>query len=304
MIMNQSVLARGQLVKLAFKRYSSSCSHNDKYLAKIYAFPITRDKSYLHFEYNEKLINVNSPLVKYENRAVSGAANLWNKMQQSDKPVNQKIVRFVSRFIERIPWTEDSLRSIPSRSALLRQVKTHGDDGTHADKSPLLKPATAADGEELEGIPVFYPAHLMTPVTLSKEIDALCQQATTYHKKQMLLTGIGVPLSLPIALVPVVPNVPGFYLAYRFYCNTKAYIGGLHLDLFNKNKELIYKDEPLLDDVYESVRENEDDILLNESIVQQLVDTFKVDGARTGLLKALRQEIHALEKIEEDQKKH
>ena len=39
-----------------------------------------------------------------------------------------------------------------------------------------------------------------------------------------------IPISLPFALVPIVPNVPGFYIAYRLYCNVKALLGVKHLD--------------------------------------------------------------------------
>jgi hypothetical protein len=271
----------------------SSTSH-EKELAKIFVFPITRDRSFLYFKYNEKLLNNNSLLVKYENKVVQGATKLWIKMRASEKSLNKNIVKNVTKFLDQIPWSEDSLRSIPSKSALLRQVSRYEGKPEESQEKQVdeitLKSAYDVTDETLVGIPVLYPSKLMTVETLSKEIGELHTQAVSYHKRQMLLTGLGIPVTLPIALVPVVPNVPGFYLAYRFYCNFKAYLGGQHLEEFSEKQELQFQDEPMLDEIYESVSHQEGELLLNEGIIESLVEKFDVGGAKTGLMKALKQE--------------
>lgn len=269
-------------------------------LARILVFPITRDKSYLHFQYNKELVNNNSLLVKCESKAVQIATKGWNSLKSSEKSYNKKIVHWLNVFLERIPWSEDSLRSIPSQSALLRQVRKNEKEKEAASSESAVTGNTSeevkfqiasneTDGT-FEGIKVLYPSKIVTSETLSREIEELCGTAVAYHRKQMLWTATGIPLSLPIALVPLVPNVPGFYLAYRFYCNYKAATGGQHLKELSTKNELIYEDTPSLDDVYESVREQDGELLLNESVIDSLVDLFNVPEAKLGLSKALKQE--------------
>lgn len=252
-------------------------------------FPISRDKSYLHFQYNKRLLNNDSLLVKYENKAVQFASKVWTNLQKSDKSVNKKIVHYVGRFLDNIPWTEDSLRSIPSKSALLRQVRQTGEKSVDVTELQL-KSAYEIKDEPLVGIPVLYPSSMISSKTLGREMDELCHQSVKYHKRQMLLTGLGIPLSLPFALVPVVPNIPGFYLAYRFYCNFKANLGGDHLSDFIEKDELIYKEEPLLDELYQCGNDEDQLLVLNEVLIEQLVDKFEVPEATVGLRKALKQE--------------
>jgi hypothetical protein len=39
-----------------------------------------------------------------------------------------------------------------------------------------------------------------------------------------------MPIVVPFALVPVIPNLPFFYLAYRAFCHWKALLGAKHLE--------------------------------------------------------------------------
>lgn len=265
-------------------------------LAKIYILPIRNSdtsKPYVHFKYNEQLLNNKSIIIKYENKLTTKAANGWKSLSESEKPINKKIVSFVTKLMEQIPWIENSMLSFPSQSALLRQVKSI--DGTN---EPVLKAIHDLDQNHLQevlSIPVYYPGSLISEDQLRLELTNLAESNEVYFKKQMLINSLLLPLTLPVALVPVVPNVPGFYLAYRVYCNFKASLGVQHLIEMINRGELKFIDSDLLNGIYEANAEHHDEILLNEKVVDDVIQTLNLEEIKPSLIKALHQETKAYE---------
>lgn len=264
-------------------------------LAKILVIPITQDKSYIHFKYNEDLVNNDSIIVKYENKLTSVASKGWSKLKDSDKSYNKKIVHYVGRFLERTPWFENSLISIPSKSTLLRQAY-HQDESDKQSK-PVLSLASIDQvnkDHQLLSIPVYYPGSLITASQLKSELLSLSQEGQRYHRKQMIWNAVGIPLTLPFIVVPIVPNIPGFYLAYRLYCNLKAFLGAEHLEHIAIREDLSFQENEELEKAFEG-QDGSNQILLNEEIIDNIVDTFKIENVKGHLLKALKQERKALE---------
>lgn len=284
-------------------RFSSSNALATKSLAKLLVFPVTHDKYFYYFKWNEKaLLNNNSVIVKYENKAVELATKGWNKLRDSDKSYNRKIVEWVTKFLEQTSWTEDSLRTIPWKQSLLRQVRRENSENTG---TIILSSDQISETEKLVNIPVYYPSSIIeSPSTLTSNLTHLAQTGEKTHKRYTILCAIGVPLSLPFVIVPVIPNIPGFYLSYRFYCNLKAMMGSQHLLDMNEKGELSIEKDTLLDQIYGDLKVGEDKILLNEGIIDKIVETYDIPNARSSLIKALRQERKLLEKeTENDSKK-
>lgn len=260
----------------------------NKSLANILVYPVTSQKSYLLFKFNESLINDNSPLVRYENKLTALALKGWNSLKASDKSYNKKIVYYVNKFLDTIPWTEDSLRSIPSSSTLLRQIKLTETELKESNDKKLISPLDVKAGDyDLINIPVYYPSSILTKENLQLQLKEASEFGLKYHKKHMLITAVLIPLSLPIALVPVVPNVPGFYLAYRFYCNFKAYLGAQHLKELIESNHIIYKESWKLNNIFSEM--NEEPIKINEDIIEEIVKLHDIEPVRGSLLKTLHQ---------------
>lgn len=59
-----------------------------------------------------------------------------------------------------------------------------------------------------------------------------------------------MPLSAPFILVPVIPNIPFFYLVFRAYSHWKALSGSKHLEFILQNKLLKSVPSSELDEVY------------------------------------------------------
>lgn len=53
-------------------------------------------------------------------------------------------------------------------------------------------------------------------------LERLSTERNAIHRKRLVWSLIGLPISVPFALVPVIPNLPFFYLAYRAFSHWKG----------------------------------------------------------------------------------
>lgn len=165
--------------------------------------------------------------------------------------------------------------------------------------------------EQLKRIPLIHPK-FQKPQLVLDQLRELGEVNRPTHLKYSIACLIGVPLTLPFALVPVVPNVPGFYLAYRAYCHIKALLGVKHLDYLLENdttptpatKHLVFKDMGALSEVYEQSGINldldrgdrQEEVIITKDIIEQLCSRFDLGHLKEDLKKALDQESKRLRK--------
>lgn len=95
----------------------------------------------------------------------------------------------------------------------------------------------------LDPVVIVYPSKIISEQQSLAELSKLASYGVKTHFTYMMICLIGAPLTLPVALLPVIPNIPGFYLAYRAWCNWKAYDGAKHLSYLTKNSNQL-KFEP------------------------------------------------------------
>lgn len=147
-------------------------------------------------------------------RITDKAAQTWTQWEEADKGWKTHIVSWGNRVQQRIPYEEWGLKSIPSLSSQRRIDESHGT--TRVD---VLFPGNAIKEEKL--IPMLHQ--------LSKERQEL-------HRRRMWWSFIAAPLTAPIALIPIIPNIPFFYLVYRGWSHWRALNGSKHLQfLVEKN---------------------------------------------------------------------
>jgi hypothetical protein len=70
------------------------------------------------------------------------------------------------------------------------------------------------------------------------------------HRKYLYQSLIILPFTAPIALIPIVPNLPGFYCAYRAWSNWKAGIGAKTLQDLLEDDSLTPRASPFFDEIY------------------------------------------------------
>ncbi|RAL64312.1 hypothetical protein DID88_002203 [Monilinia fructigena] len=59
-----------------------------------------------------------------------------------------------------------------------------------------------------------------------------------------------MPIVAPFALVPVIPNLPFFYLCFRAYSHWKALAGSKHIEFLLKENLVAIKPSKILDELY------------------------------------------------------
>lgn len=286
----------------------------------VICIPITTHKSYIYCNHQSSLLDASQrktvpQIVRVENKIVGLATKAWNKLVSSEMSINKRIVELVRKLLNTIPYNESSLRSFPSKKAMIREIN-------HEHFSELPRHIVTSEVEsgtysldQLKPIPVIHPRFQDQQAILDQLHDAR-DNFGAFHRKWAVLCGIGIPLTLPLALVPLVPNVPCFYLCYRLYCHVKALMGVHNLGYllectkddssventthltFVANADL---DVPFLADAtFAKVRaqdshENER-ILVSTETIDRLVDSLDLQHLREELHKALTQESARLEK--------
>ncbi|VEU23848.1 DEKNAAC105035 [Brettanomyces naardenensis] len=242
-----------------------------------------------------------------ETRLTNKAAELWKKMENSKSSINKKIVHLVNALLSKIPWFETSLRSIPSRTMINRFTK-EGNEPINAHEIQRAQ----LTSEHLKAIPLFYPLNLSSPSRIVGQIAPDLPLVYQNQRKFLLRDILLLPLTIPFILVPVIPNVPGFYLVYRAYCHWNVLKGidhlrylmieGDHLDsipIFSVDKlYLDSKDAICAQNVelyLESGEEGPETLLISEDIVPKVCEAFGVPELSENLLVAIEQERNRLE---------
>ncbi|KAI6716570.1 hypothetical protein JHW43_000829 [Diplocarpon mali] len=156
------------------------------------------------------------------------AAALWARWEQKDSGWQKKVVNYGNEALKRIPYEEWGLKSIPPLSA---RRKAEGRSGKDA-------------------VEVSFPATLIPPETVTEVLRKLGTERQTLHKTRMVYSFMGMPISAPFALIPVVPNIPFFYLVYRAWSHWRALSGSKHIEFLLDKNLIRVTPSKILDDLY------------------------------------------------------
>lgn len=197
---------------------------------KIVVLPINKQRLFVYYTHHDSLQNKMSRLQSTERWFVDKFTGLWKKMVNSPKSYNKKMVVMITQTIDKIPWPESSFLTVPGESYILKRLLP---DDT---KKETPRNITTAVYKRLEPKPKVHPLsvyYAKTPVwnesTILKELQRFSADGMHLYKKRTIRYLLLFPLTLPIGLLPIVPNIPGFYLMYRAYCSFKAFLGARHL---------------------------------------------------------------------------
>lgn len=287
----------------------------------VISLPITTKRSYFYCNHRPSVLDKSQlktfPLVtKIETKATGLVKKGWNKLANSENRINKSIIKYVTKLLYTIPYEENCLRSFPSRNSMIREVNEEAVSRgkIKTDSGALVQQEITnlnIPSEQLKRIPLIHP-DFQKPQLVLDQLRQLGEVNRPTHLKYSIACLVGVPLTLPFALVPVVPNVPGFYLAYRAYCHIKALLGVKHLDYLLENdstptpatKHLVFKDMGALSEVYEQSGKDldlertnrQEEVIITKDIIEDLCSRFDLAHLKEDLKKALDQESKRLSK--------
>jgi len=165
------------------------------------------------------------PLIE---RVTNRAAELWASYERAPSGWKKKLTTYGNLALRRIPYEEWGLKTIPSLSKKRKETEL----------------------SKQEKVEVLFPGQFLSENKVSEVLRQLATERQPLHRKRMIWSLIGAPLTLPFALVPVIPNIPGFYLLFRGWSHWRALSGAKHLEFLVKNSLIRPSPSIILDQLY------------------------------------------------------
>lgn len=145
---------------------------------RLFLLPISTRRTLIYCQ----RLNVVVPEQKsYVDKATIRAAALWASWEKKESGWQKKIVDFGNGALKRIPYEEWGLKSIPPLSAKIKEERTEGS----------------------EKVEVSFPSTLIPESKVLEVLKTLGTERQSLHKSRMIYCFIGMPISAPVALLPV-----------------------------------------------------------------------------------------------------
>ncbi|KAK3319255.1 mitochondrial K+-H+ exchange-related-domain-containing protein [Apodospora peruviana] len=192
---------------------------------RLYLLPISTRRTLL---YCQKLNAATTEQTTWADRIQSKVIRTWADWEKKDKGWQKKVVSYGNYAFRRIPYEEWGLKSVPPLSQRRKQVELNGTDM----------------------VEVVYPKSMLAMDKVPKVLQTLATEREALHRKRLIWCVVGMPITAPVALIPVVPNIPFFYLVYRAWSHWRALSGGKHIQFLIQKNLLTLTPSPVVDEVY------------------------------------------------------
>lgn len=209
------------------------------------AIPITNKESFIYYKSHKDNINkddnggndntvttsdvndLNKKIKLMIQKSETKLNKLWTNFKNSKNSINVYIMKIINKFLNNIPWEENVLKSFSD-------LKLSIDINNNKDKD--TEKINTKDSNKI--LNLYYPSELTNQYLLKSQLIKNSNLGKDYHLKYLIISILSLPLTIPFILVPILPNIPGFYLLYRSYCHYKAYKGSKILNNLLKNDKL------------------------------------------------------------------
>ncbi|OTB03740.1 hypothetical protein M426DRAFT_172083 [Hypoxylon sp. CI-4A] len=266
---------------------------------RFFLLPISTRRTLLYCQKLQALPTNKQTLV---DKAAVRAAQLWAGWEKKEGGWQKKVVVYGNTLLRRIPYEEWGLKSVPPLSTRRREEEILG-----KDKNYLI-----------------YPESLIPSTKATNVLRTLGTERESIHRSRLWWCFVGMPISAPFALVPIIPNLPFFYLAYRAWSHWRALAGGKHLKFLADRNLLSLSPSQTLDSIYtplvppsvskESIADTssaangtkefeEERLLLSQENGHQLVKALEIPELEVELERAIWQVEAAIQKQKEEKSK-
>ncbi|CAK7269290.1 hypothetical protein SEPCBS119000_003493 [Sporothrix epigloea] len=231
---------------------------------RLFLLPISTRRTLL---YCERLGETPAQQLSLVEKAQHRAAKMWSDWEK--KPpgsLQHRIVSSGNAGLRRIAFEEWGLKSVPPLSTRRRAEEAANTATTNTDKGNAedavgskieegleksLETQAKSDMDPSKPVEVYYPAATIPPNAVAGVLTRLATEREALHRKRLIWCFVGMPITAPFGLVPVIPNIPFFYLAYRAWSHWRALSGGKHIQhLLERKNGLVFLPSPVLDAIY------------------------------------------------------
>jgi hypothetical protein len=195
---------------------------------RLFLLPISTRRSLI---YCETLHNKAAKDRSYYDKITTKANETWVAWEKDEKAIwdwKKKVTFYGNEALKRIPFEEWGLKTIPALTAKRRQDIIDG-----KAKCDVLFPGKYLPQERVSGL-----------------LQKLAKERQNMHRSKLVWSIIIMPFTAPFMLVPVIPNLPFFYVLYRAWSHWKALGGSKHLEFLLKHNLPAPAPSDTLDQVY------------------------------------------------------
>ncbi|KAI9751880.1 MAG: hypothetical protein M4579_005862 [Chaenotheca gracillima] len=203
---------------------------------RLFLLPISTRRTLIYCQRINKVTAERETLV---DKATTRASRLWLNWEKADKGWKKSVTAYGNKLLERIPYEEWALKSVPPLSARRKQVDAGGQGAAAGERDTVdvvFPPSVVRGGEVMQGI-----------------MRRLATDRQGLHRKRLIWSVLGMPITAPVALIPIIPNIPFFYLVYRAWSHWRALSGSKHLEYLLDNSLITPSPTPALDAIYASI---------------------------------------------------
>lgn len=145
---------------------------------RLFLLPISTKRTLLYCErLNQQLPNEQT----YVDKATDRVSAIWVKWEKHEKGWQKTLTQYGNKLFARIAFEEWGLKSIPPLSARRRADELEGKERVH----------------------VAFPTSLIKHESVSGVMRRLGTERQALHKRMMLWSIVGMPITAPVALIPV-----------------------------------------------------------------------------------------------------
>lgn len=152
----------------------------------------------------------------------------WEKDEKAIGNWKKKVTFYGNQALKRIPYEEWGLKTLPALTAHRKQSIVAG-----KEKYEVMFPGRYLKQEKVPGI-----------------LEKLATERQAMHRSKLIWSIVIMPFTAPFMLIPVIPNLPFFYVLYRAYSHWTALKGSKHLEFLLKHNLPTPTPSWALDEVY------------------------------------------------------
>ena len=158
---------------------------------RLFLLPISTRRTLIYFDKAQAQLG-GSGKPSIHDRIVNKANATWADWENSNNKYKKRLTDYGNIMFNRISYEEWGLKTVPSNT-------------DHLGPTEVLFPGRFLHKDRVPGI-----------------LRAMATERQALHKQRFWYSILGLPLTLPVGLLPIIPNIPGFYLAFRAWSHYKG----------------------------------------------------------------------------------
>lgn len=187
-------------------------------------------------------------------RILTKASEFWIDLGREDQKSTfdwkRRTYTLGEKLMDRIEYEEWALKGVdPAMGPTLRSPIKNSEEVESKKEEEMTK---VSNNTKLKTVSLLYPPSLLSSNTLLNSLTVLTSSRQPHHRQRMIWCVLGMPLTIPFIVVPIIPNLPFFYLVWRAWSHWRAFQSSKYLSELIQQGRLIPTPSEELDQILAS----------------------------------------------------